>query len=83
MNNHLKSISPLTLANILAWQFVGNAYSDGPAFASIANFANDDTQSFADRAAAIRYMGEAGMGLDADELGSQETDEQFVKSYLA
>lgn len=83
MFNHLKSIpTPVTLAAILAWEFVGNHWSDASAFASIDNFARDETQSFADRAKAIEYMGEAGMGISRSKEECEMTDEAYVWAYL-
>lgn len=83
MSNHLKSIpKPLTLAAILAWEFCGNHWSDAPAFASIDEFAADETQSWADRAAALNHMGEEGMGICKSAKERAMTDEQYVRAYL-
>lgn len=61
---------------ILAHQFVGNYHSDAEAFAAIDRFALNRENTLADRAAAIRHMMCAGMGLD--EYCADSTDEQLV-----
>lgn len=83
MNNHLKSIPhPITLAAILAWEFCGNAWSDGPAFKSIDDFVRDTTKSVNDRAEAITHMGLVGMGIARSEEEVQIGDEAYVYAYL-
>lgn len=69
MSNHLKSITPLTIESIRAWEFVGNHHSDSAAFKSIETFAADPAQPIQHRAEALRIMGNKGMGLTDAEMG--------------
>lgn len=80
VNNHLKPIEPLNIETIRSWEFVGNAWSDGPAFESIWKFAQDESQSYEHRAEAINLMGVNGMGLDPE---TWESAEEYVNAYLA
>jgi hypothetical protein len=83
MNNHLKSVpTPITLAAIVAWEFVGNAWSDGPAFKLICEFVEDGIQPICDRASALRRMGKAGMELTDEENQGSLTNEEYVLGYL-
>jgi hypothetical protein len=82
MTNHLKSITPLTIEAIRAWEFCGNAWSDGLAFKSIDEFVLDGDKPAADRAEALRVMGRNGMGLTDEEMGiAGKSDEQQVLEY--
>lgn len=80
--NHRVPIRPLTLEAIRAHVFVGNAFSDGPAFASITEFASTETNSVSERAEAIRIMGLKGMGLTEAEAGCDMSDQELVKVFI-
>jgi hypothetical protein len=71
-------MSKPSIADILALQFVGNYFGDQDAFARIHEFAMDAGNPVADRAAAIRHMEQAGMGIDP----STESDSDLVASYV-
>lgn len=64
------------IAEILAHEFVGNYHSDAEAFAAIDRFILNRENALADRAAAIRHMMCAGMGLD--DYANTATDEELV-----
>jgi len=83
MSNHLKSIEPLTIEAIRAWEWCGNAWSDGNAFDSIHQFATDPTKSWEDRAEAIHCMAVNGMGLTPEKEGIEGlTPQEQVETYL-
>lgn len=50
MTNHLKPIGPLTIEAIRTWEWCGNAWSDGPAFESIDQFVEDESNPVEHRA---------------------------------
>ena len=67
------------ISEIQAHCFVGNAYSDQPAFNAIHDFVMNDNNSIADRAEALRVMSDVGMGCGR---GDDESDEQVLASYM-
>ncbi len=76
----LKSMHFDNIDQIRAHRFVGNAYSDMPAFMAINYFVEDERYSVADRAEAIRHMTDYGMGAGRME---DLTDEELVARQLA
>jgi hypothetical protein len=80
---HLQPITPLTIEGIREWKWCGNAWSDGPAFTSVHEFALNPANSIADRAEALRISGRDGMGLTDEEmcivgLSDQEQVDEYV-----
>lgn len=68
-----------TLASIKSYEAVGNFHSDSAAFAAVTEFVQDERNSIADRAEALRHSEENWMGLDADT----RSDEAVVAAYLS
>jgi len=79
---HLQPITPLTIEAIYAHEWVGNAWSDGPAFASVAGFASDSSRPTVERAGALRCMARNGMGLTGDDAGDGLTDAELVLEFM-
>jgi len=79
---HLQPITPLTIEAIYAHQWCGNAWSDGPAFASVAEFAADPARPTVERAGALRTMARNGMGLKGDDAGDNLTDAELVIEFM-
>lgn len=65
---------------IRAHEFVGNAFSDGPAFNAICQFVDDD-HTTAERAEALRIMARKGMGLSGEDAGDDLSDEDLWIQY--
>jgi len=79
---HLQPITPLTIEAIYAHKWVGNAWSDGPAFNSIAEFAADASRPTVERAGALRTMARKGMGLKGDDAGDNLMDSELVIEFM-
>lgn len=60
-------------------RFVGNAYSDQAAFNAIHDFVMNDNNSVADRAEALRFMSDEGMGCGRDD---EMSDAEVLASYV-
>ncbi len=69
-----------TVEEIEAHVFVGNHASDMAAFDAIHVFVEDESNTYAKRAEALRIMGEKGMGFGREE---EVDDEELVDNYLA
>lgn len=68
-----------SIEQIKAHQFAGNHYMDSDAFNAIDAFVQDEKTSLADKAEALRVMGDKGMGIGRDEHIS---DQDLVTEYL-
>lgn len=68
-----------TITQIAAHQFIGNHASDHLAFMAIDEFVQNEQNSLADRAEAIRIMSDKGMGCGRDEWLS---DAAIVADYI-
>lgn len=67
------------IEEIQKWWFQGNHFSDHQAFNGIQVFVENENNSLADRAEALRVMSDKGMGCGRDE---DITDEEYVAGYL-
>jgi hypothetical protein len=66
---------------IRAHKFVGNAFSDMPAFFAICDFTDDVNHSVQDRVEALRIMARKGMGLSGEDAGDNLSDDVFLAEY--
>jgi len=82
MSNHLKSIHPLTIETIRAWEFCGNAHSDAAAFVSIDAFAANAANTDSDRAESLRVMVIKGMGFEP-HLAGPDDDAALIAEFMA
>lgn len=80
---HLKPITPLTIEAIRAHEWCGNHHSDAAAFASIDQFAADESQPMEHRAEALRISGLKGMGLSEEEALCHVPDALLVAEFMA
>lgn len=84
------NIAPLTISDLRAWDFKGNAHSDHDIFHSIYAFVGDESRPLAERAEALYIMGDKGMGLTWAEMNgmtclpgvSATEDARIVQEYL-
>jgi len=74
-----KPVTFNTLADVRAYQWVGNAWSDGPAFMAVDAFVQNVNNSIADRAEALRIMSDIGMGCGREE---ELSNEEIVSDYI-
>lgn len=71
-----------TLDEIKGHTFLGNHAADHQAFQGIRRFVEDETNSLADRAEAIRIECDKGMGMGRTRT-SKESDKDLVAGFLS
>jgi hypothetical protein len=71
-----------TAAEMLAHTFVGNYHADHKTTAQIDAFAANPAHPVAERAAVLRHLYHAALGLEGFAAGDNETDEELVASHI-
>ncbi len=71
-----------TLAAITAHQFSGHFTADSAAMQEIYAFAENESNTIADRAEALRHLSVHCFGFDGQDAGIGVPDQEFVDQYM-
>lgn len=72
-----------TLDAITSHQFIGNFHSDHQAIIDIHAFVDNESNSLADRATALRYLAVEGYGFAEEYAGQGVSDADFIAEYMS
>lgn len=71
-----------TIAAITAHQFSGHFAADSAAMQEVYAFVENESNTLADRAAALRYLAVKCFGFDGEDAGEGISDFDYVNQYM-
>lgn len=71
------------IAAILAHNFAGHFSADSDAMQAMYAFVENDENTMADRASALRHIAVEALGLDGEDAGENVPDATYVQIYMS